>query len=85
VVQTGGIIRCIARSWDLYGDSDAEANAIDQLLEGIKDFGDKCPGWPAPGAKAELPKTLEALKVGGRRRRFHCSPPPCLFCMENRE
>ena len=62
VVQTGAIIRHIGRTYGLYGASDAEAGEIDQLLEGIKDFGGKCPGWPSPEGRAALDGDVAALK-----------------------
>jgi hypothetical protein len=62
VVQTAGLIRCIGRTFAMYGDSDAEATRIDVLLGGIGDFGNKCPGWPSPDARAGLPKTLADLE-----------------------
>jgi glutathione S-transferase len=60
-VQSGAILRHIGRAYNLYGASDAEANLIDNLVEGIKDFGGKCPGWPTPEARAELADDVKAL------------------------
>lgn len=34
----------VCREFNMYGDSAAEATMIDQLIEGIKDFGGRCPG-----------------------------------------
>lgn len=60
-VQSGAILRHIGRAYNLYGASDAEANLIDNLVEGIKDFGGNCPGWPTPEARAELADDVKAL------------------------
>jgi glutathione S-transferase len=62
VVQSGAIVRHVGRAYGLYGATAAEATEIDQLLEGIKDFGGKCPGWPSPEARAGLDEAVAALK-----------------------
>ena len=39
IVQTGAIVRYIGRTYGMYGASNMEAMLVDQLLEGINDFG----------------------------------------------
>ena len=62
VVQGAALIRHIGRSFGMYGASDAEATQIDVLLGGIGDFGNKCPGWPSPDARAGVAKVVAELE-----------------------
>ncbi len=61
VVQSAAILRHVGRTFGMYGDSDAERTRIDELLGGISDLGDKCPGWPAPDAIAGLDAKIAQL------------------------